>query len=35
MGAAFEATEVDQQIVQAHGTQLTGQFLIDRDAIIG
>jgi peroxiredoxin len=31
---AFEPTEVDQQIVAAHGTQLGGHFLIDRDGII-
>ena len=30
----FEATEVDQQIAAAHGTQLGGHFLIDRDGII-
>ena len=31
---SFELTEVDQQIVNAHGTQLTGHFLIDRAGII-
>jgi peroxiredoxin len=31
---AFEPTEVDQQIVAAHGTQLGGHFLIDREGII-
>ena len=30
----FEPTETDQQIVAAHGTQLAGHFLIDRDGII-
>jgi hypothetical protein len=30
----FQPTEVDQQIMAAHGTQLTGFFLIDRDATI-
>ena len=30
----FELTEVDQQIAAAHGTQLGGHFLIDRDGII-
>jgi hypothetical protein len=30
----FEPTEVDQQIAAAHGTQLTGHFLIDREGII-
>ena len=30
----FQRTEVDQQIFEAHGTQLTGLFLIDRDATI-
>ena len=30
----FQLTEVDQQIVAAHQTQLTGLFLIDRDATI-
>ena len=30
----FEPTEVDQQIVAAHGTQLAGQFLIDRDGVV-
>ena len=30
----FELTEADQQIAAAHGTQLGGHFLIDRDGII-
>lgn len=30
----FEPTEVDQQIAAAHGTQLAGYFLIDRNGII-
>jgi hypothetical protein len=30
----FELTEIDQQIVAGHGTQLAGHFLIDRDGII-
>jgi peroxiredoxin len=30
----FEMTEVDGQIAHAHGTQMTGHFLIDRDGII-
>lgn len=30
----FEVNEVDQQIASAHGTQLTGYFLIDRAGII-
>ena len=30
----FEVTETDQRIAQAHGTQMTGHFLIDRDGII-
>ena len=30
----FEPTEVDQQIVAAHGLQLTGHFLIDRRGIV-
>lgn len=30
----FEPTEVDQQIAAAHGTQLAGYFLVDRDGII-
>jgi hypothetical protein len=30
----FEPTEIDQQIAAAHGTQLGGYFLIDRDGII-
>lgn len=30
----FQSTEVDQQIIAAHGTQLTGAFLIDRDGTI-
>ena len=30
----FQLTEVDQQIVAAHGTQLVGHFLIDREGII-
>jgi hypothetical protein len=31
---AFEPTETDQQIAAAHGTQLGGHFLIDREGII-
>jgi peroxiredoxin len=31
---AFEPTEADQQIAAAHGTQLGGHFLIDREGII-
>jgi hypothetical protein len=31
---AFEMTETDQQIAAAHGTQLSGHFLIDRKGII-
>jgi hypothetical protein len=31
---AFEPNEVDQQIAAAHGTQLTGHFLIDREGIV-
>lgn len=30
----FELTAVDEQILAAHGTQLAGHFLIDRDGII-
>jgi peroxiredoxin len=30
----FEPTEVDQQVAAAHGTQLAGYFLIDRNGII-
>jgi hypothetical protein len=30
----FEPTEIDHQIAAAHGTQMTGHFLIDRDGII-
>ena len=30
----FEPTEADQQIAAAHGTQLTGHFLIDRDGTV-
>ena len=30
----FEPTEADQQIAAAHGTQLTGHFLIDREGIV-
>ena len=30
----FQLTEVDQQILAAHGTQLVGHFLIDREGII-
>jgi hypothetical protein len=30
----FEPTETDQQIAAAHGTQMTGHFLIDRDGIV-
>jgi hypothetical protein len=30
----FELNETDQQIAAAHGTQLTGHFLIDREGII-
>jgi peroxiredoxin len=30
----FEVTDADQQIVAAHGTQLTGHFLVDRDGIV-
>jgi hypothetical protein len=30
----FEPTEADQQIVDAHGTQLGAHFLIDREGII-
>jgi len=30
----FEPTEVDQQIAAAHGMQLAGHFLIDREGII-
>ena len=30
----FEPNEIDQQIVAAHATQLTGHFLIDREGIV-
>lgn len=30
----FQLTDVDQQILAAHGTQLAGHFLIDREGII-
>ncbi len=30
----FEPNEVDQQIAAAHGTQLAGHFLIDREGIV-
>lgn len=30
----FEVTDTDKQIAQAHGTQMTGHFLIDREGII-
>ena len=30
----FEMTEIDGQIAAAHGTQLTGHFLLDRDGIV-
>jgi hypothetical protein len=30
----FEVTEIDQQIAAAHGTQMTGHFLMDRDGIV-
>ena len=30
----FELTETDQQIAAAHGTQMAGHFLIDREGII-
>jgi hypothetical protein len=30
----FEPTEIDQQIAAAHGTQMTGHFLIDRDGTV-
>jgi hypothetical protein len=30
----FEPTEIDQQIAAAHGTQLAGHFLIDRDGTV-
>ena len=30
----FEVTEIDQQIAAAHGLQMGGHFLIDRDGII-
>ncbi len=30
----FQPTEVDQQVAEAHGTQLTGVFLIDRTGTI-
>ena len=30
----FEPTETDQQIAAAHGTQLAGHFLIDREGIV-
>jgi hypothetical protein len=30
----FEPTETDQQIAAAHGTQMTGHFLINREGLI-
>jgi hypothetical protein len=30
----FELTEIDKHIAHAHGTQMTGHFLIDRGGII-
>jgi hypothetical protein len=30
----FEPTETDHQIAAAHGTQMAGHFLIDREGII-
>ena len=30
----FELTEIDQQIAAAHGMQLAGHFLLDRNGII-
>ena len=30
----FQLTQVDEQILAANGTQLTGHFLIDREAIV-
>jgi peroxiredoxin len=30
----FEPNEIDQQVAMAHGTQLAGYFLLDRDGII-
>jgi peroxiredoxin len=30
----FEVTEIDQQMTAAHGLQLTGHFLLDRDGIV-
>jgi hypothetical protein len=30
----FELTETDQQIAAAHGTQMTGHFLINREGLI-
>src|SRR6266545_775096 len=30
----FQPTEIDQQIEAAHGTQLAGHFLMDREGII-
>lgn len=30
----FALTDADQQIFAAHGTQLTGQFLVDREGIV-
>ena len=30
----FELTEADQQIAAAHGTQLGGHFLIDREGVV-
>jgi hypothetical protein len=30
----FEPNEVDQQVAAAHGTQLVGHFLIDREGIV-
>jgi hypothetical protein len=31
---AFEPNEIDHQIAAAHGTQMTGHFLIDRDGLV-
>ena len=30
----FEMTEIDQQVAAAHGMQLTGHFLLDRNGIV-
>jgi hypothetical protein len=30
----FEMNDADQQIAHAHGTQMGGDFLIDRDGIV-